>query len=477
MGLVVFFIVFLLVIGGCVWFFFKTRSELDEIRLELDNAIEEKDIVLDFMRRLSEDLGEVSEGKVYSSIVRATALSCRALSACFYEKMPDGTLKVRAREGLFPPQREGSRADAKNLSRVEFLEEVLGNQELESGEGLIGSVATSRKAILIKDASKDPRVVRHEDDALKITSMIIVPLVLGDELLGVLALVNPLSERAFDETNFSVAKSLASYAALAIKNNATMAQLVEKSKMDFDLTLASNVQSYLLPSTLPEVKGLSSAVRYKPHRKIGGDFYDFFTLPDGRYGVVVADVSGKGVSAAIITAICQTRFAYVAKACHSPAQTLKMLNSEMVSLVRSDMFVTMVYAILEADLSKITFARAGHEKPLFYGASGKAAREIRSPGIAVGMTDSEIFDANIDDAVLPFENGDIFTLYTDGVSETVNEAGEEFSSKRLLTAIESLHNDPAPAIIDGVGKAVQDFAADKTGYADDLTLLILKRIG
>jgi|GEM_PF-750552 len=460
-----------------LWLFFRARAELSRLRDDLDHVEEEKEIVLDFMRKLSEDIGDGPDNdKLYKRIVRVTALSCGALSACIYERTKSGSLKVRAVEGLFPPQRfiAGRKLEDAS-SRTEFLEEVLTNQELEPNEGLIGSVANHRKGLLIKDAQKDPRVIRHQDEALKITSMMVVPMIYGDDLRGVLAMVNPINGRFFSETDFSVASTLASYASLALKNSETFNAVVERNKLDFDLRLASSVQSYLLPSHLPHVDGLSSDFRYKPHQKIGGDFFDFFELPDGSYGLVIADVSGKGVSAAIITAICQTKFSYIAKTGKSPAETLKVLNAEIAGFIRQDMFITITYAILEPSLSKITFARAGHEKPVHYVYAEKQAVALKSSGTAVGMVDPEIFDAVIEEKTIELGRGDIFLLYTDGLTEAVNTDGKEFSSKRLIEVVELLHNQSPREIDDGIMRSLEKFAMVKASYADDLTLLTVKR--
>ncbi len=461
-----------------LWVFFRTRSELFRLRDDLDSVEEEKDIVLDFIKKLSEDIGEGPDNdKLYKRIVRATALSCGAVSACIYEKTPSGSLRVRAVEGLFPPQRAVNfkSRNKEGALRSEFIEEVLETQELEPNEGLIGSVASSRKGVLIADARHDARVIKHNDEALKISSLIVVPMIYGDDLRGVLAVANPISGRFFSETDFSVASSLASYAALALRNSEMLNDIVEKNKLDFDLRLASSVQSYLLPDHLPVAKGLSADVKYKPHQKIGGDFYDFIALPDGAYGVVVADVSGKGVSAAIITAICQTKFSYIARANKSPAKTLKILNAEMLGMMRQDMFITMVYAVIEPGLGKIRIARAGHEAPLLYSSKLGKVEELRSSGAAVGMMDSELFDPAIEEIETDFEEGDIFTLYTDGVTEALDSAGEEFSAERLAGVITRMRRSDAAGINDGIMKALERFSMVKGSFADDLTLLTIKR--
>ena len=175
----------------------------------------------------------------------------------------------------------------------------MAEETVEPNEGIIGEVAASFKGVLIKDGSKDPRVVKHEDESFKVRSIIVVPMVFGGQLYGVLAVANPISGKPFTETDFSLAKSLGEQSGLAIHNSEAVSALIEKSKLEFDLKLASSVQRFLLPARLPQSSELECAVKYRPQKLIGGDFYDFIKLEDDRLGVVIGDVSGKGVSAAI----------------------------------------------------------------------------------------------------------------------------------------------------------------------------------
>ena len=462
---------------ACALFARHSRRGLARALDDIDRMREERQVIIEFLHRSADDIGSgANRGKIYRRIVRATALSCGAMSACVYEKSPDGRLTAKACEGLFPPQTRKIEK-RKDALRAEFIEDALRRETVEPNEGVLGEVAASGKGVLIKDAAKDPRVIRHEDDSLKIRSLMVVPLIFRGQLDGVLAVANPISGRAFTETEFSLARSLGEQCALALQNAEAVSALIMRNKLEFDLRLASSVQRYLLPERLPEVPGLEFAVRYLPQQLIGGDFYDFFKLPDGKIGIVIGDVSGKGISAAILMALCQTKLRYIASTGRSPAQTLKILNSEMVRAMRSDMFITMIYMILDPESGEAKFARAGHEPPLLAraGSEGPAA-PLKSSGMALGMVSAELFDGVIEDAFFKMGPGDVLALYTDGLTEAADPRGDEYSAKKLAETVSTLRSRNANDLNEEIIKSVETFMEPEKKYGDDLTLLTVKKL-
>ncbi len=456
----------------------SSRQECLSLRYELDRLNDERNIVIDFLHRIAEDVGNgASRQEMFNAIVRATATACGAMGACVYERLPDGKFKSAATEGLFPPLTRKIPAQEKNQTRSKFLEEAMEGEIVEPNEGIVGEVVRDNRGTLIKDAIKDPRVIEHADSALKIRSLMVVPVSFRETHYGALAVANPINGKSFSQTDFSLALSLGEQAGVALHNLDAVSALIMKNKMDFDLRLASSVQRYLLPSHMPKSDKLEFAVKYFPQQLIGGDFYDFFKLSNGKFALVIGDVSGKGVSAAILMALCQTKLRYIAYTNKSPAETLKILNSEMLSAMRADMFITMVYAIIDTVESKITFARAGHELPMLYKAKNPdaPAELIKGEGMAVGMVEPELFNESISDTTVPFLRGDVFALYTDGMTETLNAGGEEFGGRRLAQTLSALSSRNAQEIADGLIKSVERFKGDtSTPYSDDLTLLIVK---
>ena len=462
----------------CVLIAAKQRDILAKTLDELDRLREERQVIIDFLHRSADDIGSgANREKIYKRTVRATALSCGAMSACVYEKNADGKLVAKACEGLFPPQTKKIGRRKNGELRAKYIENALMAETIEPNEGILGEVAASGRSVLIKDALKDPRIIKHDDESLKIRSFMAVPLIFRGQLSGVLAVANPISGRAFTDTEFSLAKSLGEQCALALQNAEAVSALLMRNKLEFDLRLASSIQRYLLPENLPQTESLEFAVKYLPQQLIGGDFYDFFKLPHGKIGVVIGDVSGKGIPAAILMALCQTKLRYIAMSGKSPAQTLCLLNSEMVHAMRSDMFITIIYLVIDPKSGEARFARAGHEPPLLARAdSDEAAQPLKSSGMALGMVSEELFDEVMEDASFKMNSGDVLVLYTDGLTEAANPEGGEFTAKKLAQTISTLRSRNANDLNDEIIKSVEAFMGPGNKYGDDLTLLTVKKI-
>ena len=469
-----------LLTGGLgVWLLYAgKRRKLRAVEEEKQLLQQEKQIVVEFMHNMVEAVAEGNDREtMFQRIVHAAILSTGAMSACIFEKRDDDTLKGVAVEGLFPPQRKLPPAtSSKMATRSQFLENILRSESYRMGEGLIGSVAKARRALLIADARSDPRVVQHDDPALQVRSMIVAPVLFRDTLIGVLAVANPSDGLAFTDTDFSLVESLAEQVGLAVHNSDAMQLQIEKNKLDLDLELASNIQSLLLPAHFPTCEAIEFATHYTPAQKVGGDLFDVFSLGDGRIGLAIADVSGKGVAASILMAICQTNLRHISRREDSPAAVLRAINAEMQQSMRRDMFITIIYAIIDPAADRVTVARAGHEPPIHNHAEGGGAPEpkpVRASGMALGMVPPALFDPAIDDLEIPFNSGDSLLFYTDGVTESVNTGGEEYSSGRLIELLQQYGGESAQSIIDHVMDSVRRFASN-TGQLDDFTLIAVK---
>ena len=459
----------------------KKRKQIKVVNEEKQLLQQEKQIVVEFMHNMVEAVAEGSDREaMFQRIIHAAILSTGAVSACIYEKTPRNTLRGIATEGLFPPQRKLPNLESKGKqTRTEYLEQVLRAETFRMGEGLIGQVAKSKRGLLIPDADSDPRVVQQEDPALRVRSIIVAPVLFQDELIAVLAVTNPADGLAFTETDFSLVESLADQVGLAVHNSDAMQLQIEKNKLDLDIELASNIQGLLLPREFPPSQMVEFAAQYTPAQKIGGDLYDIFQLDANTIGVAVADVSGKGISASILMAICQTHLRHFAKEERSPSKVLSSINRMMEQTMRRDMFITIVYAVFDLKTETVTLARAGHELPFFYDSQDNGSvriSPIESPGMPVGMVPPAIFDATISDTQIQFGKNDALLLYTDGLTESVNSEGEEFSGARLLEVLQAHGGESAQNLLDQTLESLERFSGS-CGQADDLTVIAIKHAG
>lgn len=466
----------------CVWgLIFKAKYSRSVRKiLEQKQLVEqEKQIVVEFMHTMVEAVAEGGErNELFQRIIHAATVCTGAFSACIYYLEADGHLRGVASEGLFPPQTDKNRSELNQERRLrsQQLEHILRPESFAIGEGLVGQVAQSKRALLIPNAQVDPRVYQHEDPDFQVHSLILAPVSFQGDLLAVLAVANPMDGIPFNDTDFSLVENLADQAGLALHNCHSMQVQIEKNKLDTDIKLASTIQGLLLPKQFPPSEHLEFAVEYAPAQKIGGDLYEIFAIDADRIGVAVADVSGKGVAASLLMAICQTHLHHFSKVERSPAKVLSRINRSMLPNMPRDMFITIIYAVFDRHSDQVVLARAGHELPLFYDSQADGSvliGPVDSPGMSVGMVEGAIFDSIIEDRFIQFGENDALMLYTDGLTEMANRNGEEFSTARLQKVLESHGAESAQSLLQQALESVNRFSGT-CDHLDDLTVVTIK---
>lgn len=459
----------------------RAQREADRAEERNQKLAQDRQRLVDFMHLMTEALGEgLSRQELHQRVVHASILCTGALSACIFEQTAHHTMRGIAVEGLFPPHRPLPDTMKSRLgTRAKFIQQVLKSEEFPVGEGIVGRVAQTRKGELLADAAADPRMVKHDDPALTVRSVIVVPLTFRERFFGVLAVTNPAGDQLFTEQDFTLMQSLAEQAALALHNAESLNLQIEKKQLDLDLSIARSIQQMLLPRDLAALPGLECDARYAPAQQVGGDLYDMFPLADQRLGVLVADVSGKGIPASLLMAICRTNFRQIAPRHTSPAAVLRELNRVMSTDIQAGLYVTMLYAIVDPAQNQVTFARAGHELPLLARPepelNGAQTRFVSSEGMAVGMVPDDLFSEMLVEQTEPFRPGEVLVLYTDGINEAPNDEGKEFSAARLADVVRQQHARPAREINDGILETVQRFTGE-TPQRDDFTLVTVKRV-
>ena len=461
--------------------YWRAQRQAARVEEEKQGLLEERQIVLDYMHTMVDAVGErLPREELFQRIVHAAILSTGALSACIFEKGGDGMMRGAAVEGLFPPHRPIPDTQRMKMgTRAKFIEQVLKSESFPVGEGVVGRVAATGKGELVVKASDDPRIVKHDDLALVVRSVIAAPIMVRRRLIGVLCVCNAADGLPFSETDYSLVEALAEQAGLAVHNADFLSLQVEKQRLDLDLALASDVQLMLLPRGMPATPGLDIDARYLAAQKVSGDLYDVFKLGYDRVGVAVADVSGKGMSASLLMAICRTTLRQIAPLHLSPARVLAELNRSLEGDIREGMYITMTYAVVDAGQHQVTIARAGHELSLLSRREAQTgafvSEYIGSEGMPVGLVDPELFDSAIEDRTLEFAPGSTLVLYTDGLTEAPNAEDREFGGARLADALRGAHAGTAREINDAILAAVEKFTGTG-GLRDDYTLLTVKRV-
>jgi sigma-B regulation protein RsbU (phosphoserine phosphatase) len=248
--------------------------------------------------------------------------------------------------------------------------------------------------------------------------------------------------------------------------------MTEQQRLVQEVRIAQDFQKMLLPDHCPEIPGIEIAAASRPALEVGGDFYDFFWLDESRLGIVIADVSGKGIPGALIMSMVRSVVRAESRRSQTPRDVLQAVNQTICSDTRENVFVTMTFAILDLERKRLTFARAGHEPLVAYSPSDGALRLISPEGIALGLVDEEIFTV-IRDQEVPIRDGDVFVLYTDGIIEAVDRSGHEYGQERFLDLVRTHADKPAEQLIDDLVMDIRDFTRGGK-QSDDITLVVLK---
>jgi hypothetical protein len=238
-----------------------------------------------------------------------------------------------------------------------------------------------------------------------------------------------------------------------------------------DMIKAVAVQQGLMQKA-PEIPGFKCAAAFEPCSDISGDFYQFIRLPDGRIGFALGDVSGHGVQAGLIMSMAKKTFEIYASTGLNPADTLSKVNDALHRDLGGRLFISMVYALLDPTARTLTWARAGHNPSLRFNRKADEVEEIRPPGMVVGMKSGAMFRQSIQEQVTTLQNGDIFVLYTDGITETMNLQNEEFGPERLVDVVKKFIDAGPDALIDRIMEIIRHFRGPRPP-ADDSTIVIL----
>lgn len=348
-------------------------------------------------------------------------------------------------------------------SRTRLLDPI----PIPSGDALESVLLSTGGAVLLDAIDVESETI---DRLREVGVELVVPLIGQGELLGALYLGSRLSDQPYSTDDRRLLGSLASQVAPAMK----VAQLVreqqveakERQRIQQELQVAALIQQTLLPKDVPRIKGWGVSAFYRPARAVGGDFYDFIDLDDGRLGVVIGDVTDKGVPAALVMATCRSMLRAAAQTLTSPAEVLAAVNDNLVPEIPPAMFVTCLYAIVDTDAGEVVFANAGHNLP--YVRSGHGVFELRATGMPLGLMPGMEYEEQRH----RLEHGDVMVLTSDGITEAHNPEGEMYGFARLMgrVAKKSKNDDLVTALVGDLEKWTGPGEQE-----DDITLVVVRR--
>jgi sigma-B regulation protein RsbU (phosphoserine phosphatase) len=455
----------------------RVRRQLSSKRAELTAMEGEEERMFDFLHDLGSSIGsDPTMVGLYRLIVDGVNRVVAARGGALY-LLDDARAHLQPKylSAECPPLvpvpaevREKSARDPRALESHLRLAQVVADG------GLLGAVMTAGEPQFIREIKGHPAFAAGDHYFGPDSMALVAPLRHGGKDLGVLAVTRILEDGPFTANDFAVFRSVAEQSAFAIGNARVHREASEKRQIEGELRNAREVQRVLLPQGEPVVPGYRVCGTNVPARIISGDYYDHLDLGDGSHGVVIADVSGKGVGAGLLMAMCRSVLRSMAVGDDNPARVLGRVNRQLFPDIREDMFISLYYAVIEGEGGVVKLVRAGHDPALLFRAGEKTVELLKPPGLALGIDDGEVFEEVTKVHEIHLLPGDCLLFHTDGVKEAVDAAGEEFGMERLRLAFRDGAAQGAEAAIRAVERELARFAGDAP-QMDDVTLVAIEK--
>jgi len=337
---------------------------------------------------------------------------------------------------------------------------------LKMGEGLIGHVAVTGRPYVSHDVGQDRRYINARP---RTQSEMVAPIISNAEVIGVFDLESDELD-AYTNDDLEVLMLLASQVAIIIEKVMLHEQLIEKQRLQTQLEVARQVQLQLLPGRDPQIEGFDISAYNFPTEEVSGDYYDWVRVYDDQIGIVIADVSGKGVPAALLMAFLRASLRAATHIGYAPHISMSKVNYLLWESIERNQFVTAFHGILDATNRTLSYSNAGHSPALLMKLDGTARFEERG-GVPLGM----FRDSRYYEYFETIESGEVLVLYTDGVTEAMNAAGEEYGRERLIAAVRECRGQSAREMIDFMHRDLITWTEGQ-GVHDDVTFFIVKAL-
>jgi phosphoserine phosphatase RsbU/P len=334
---------------------------------------------------------------------------------------------------------------------------------------LTGYMLRNRKPILVNDLQGDNRFHGLSNDCASIKSLLCVPLFFKGKMTGLIACFNKKNDQGFTKDDQRLLSILSGQSAQVIENARLHEQEQMLIRMQEEHRLAADIQARLLPKSAPVLEGYDIAGVTYPAKIVGGDYFDFIPIDASRLAFCVGDISGKGIPAALLMSNLQATIRAETKQTVNPCECLNRSNQLLYRNTEADKFATLFYGILDFEKHRVVYSNAGHNRPFLVRKSGEM-KELSKAGIAMSMI--EQFEYPED--TINIDRGDMLVIYSDGITEAVNESNEEYGEERFSELACSFRGKSANNIVDEIVKEVSLFSGTQPQF-DDITLMIIKR--
>ena len=332
-------------------------------------------------------------------------------------------------------------------------------------------VLTEKASLLVRDAQLDQNLKGHMSIVeQKVRSLLAVPLQTNDRVIGLIYLDSPNHIREFSREDLNLLTVMANVAAIRIEH-ARLNEIEETERaLAKEMQQAAQIQARLFPQEAPKADGLDIAARAVPARQAGGDYYDFIRFPDGKIGLMVGDVAGKGMPAALLMSSLQARVHVLFEDSDDLAKKIERLNKSTCGNCPDNRFITFFFGILDPATGELTYVSAGHNPPVLVRAKG-GYELLPGSGLILGILPM----AKYEESRATLEKGDVLVMFSDGVTEAPNPADEEYGEERLANLVAELSSKPSAEIVGAIHTSVAEFT-EGAPPADDITVVVTRRL-
>lgn len=451
------------------------RRKIQFLKRAQEKVVTEEARVFDFLHGLGEALsGTAKPSDLHALIVKGVQRIMGAKAGGVYlVDSGESVLQPAFIEKGCPPLLEFPLASLEGIiSDPDSLHRHLRLRGVRKGEGALWSVFEKREALVLQEKDDPLEFARRTGSVCG--SVALLPLLYANRCYGVILMARTAEEEPFNGADLQVFHTLGEQSAFALCTAEVFSEAAEKRHLDRDLQVAHEVQRILLPSQAPDVSGFEISGVNLPAKQVSGDYFDYFSVDPTHFGVAIADVSGKGVPASLIMATCRSVLRSKAPGEISAASVLRNVNAQLFPDIREDMFISLAYAVLEKDSPKVVLCRAGHDAPLLFRASDQSVTAVNPPGMVVGIDGGVVFNRVIQDLAVEMNPNDCLIFYTDGVTEALDQAGEEFGIEKLTEAIRGSAALGPTGIIERLTSDLKQFVGNCPQH-DDITLIVIRK--
>ena len=342
-------------------------------------------------------------------------------------------------------------------------------------EPFIRKMALQKKTTTVYDIQEDRFFESDRSECLKtfdqLGATLVVPLIYEDQLIGMISLGRKKSGKFYRREDINLLNTLANQAAVAIENARMVEEVVEKERMEEELSIARDLQVSMLPATCPQINGFEIAAFSVSAREVGGDFYDFIEMGEEKAGFVIGDVTGKSVSGALVMSASRSVFRMLSEEELDVSESMMRANRRLKKDVKTGMFVALLYAVLSSQDQTMRLCSAGQTQPVLLSAKTAIAALVETKGdtFPLGILD----DAEYEETQIKLEPRDKVVFYTDGIVEAMNGQEEMFGFDRLLNVVKNSKTMTAETLLEEIKNKVDEFAGNAPQH-DDITIIVVQ---